>query len=101
MWHDDRQVRLSQARRAERLALLERFVEVGAEAERAAFSRPAERDESHEACVAPWRTIGRRSSTQLVRSRVSARPTSEIDAHYEVTGASATFSRSYLPLTAQ
>jgi hypothetical protein len=31
---------LSEARRAERFALLERFVEVGAEAERAAFSRP-------------------------------------------------------------
>ncbi|WP_329315016.1 hypothetical protein [Streptomyces sp. NBC_01262] len=34
------QTELSEARRAERFALLERFVEVGAEAERAAFSRP-------------------------------------------------------------
>jgi hypothetical protein len=34
------QMALSEARRAERLALLERFVEVGAEAERRAFSRP-------------------------------------------------------------
>jgi hypothetical protein len=33
---------LSEARRAERLALLERFVEVTAEAERSAFSRPSE-----------------------------------------------------------
>ncbi len=40
---------LSEARRAERLALLERFVEVGAEAERYAFSRPSEFDDTH-----PW-----------------------------------------------
>ncbi|MFD8540384.1 hypothetical protein [Streptomyces rubrogriseus] len=33
---------LSEARRGERLALLERFIEVGAEAERSAFSRPSE-----------------------------------------------------------
>lgn len=33
---------LSEARRAERLALLERFIEVTAEAERSAFSRPSE-----------------------------------------------------------
>lgn len=39
---------MSEARRAERLALLERFVEVGAEAERAAFSRPAEWDDTHD-----------------------------------------------------
>ncbi|WP_419249545.1 hypothetical protein [Streptomyces griseorubiginosus] len=31
---------VSEARRAERLALLERFIEVSAEAERAAYSRP-------------------------------------------------------------
>ncbi|MFD8219737.1 hypothetical protein ACFV2U_40150 [Streptomyces sp. NPDC059697] len=37
---------LSEARRAERLALLERFVEVGAEAERAAISRPHEWDDT-------------------------------------------------------
>ncbi|WP_406277083.1 hypothetical protein OHT93_34320 [Streptomyces sp. NBC_00191] len=36
------QLALSETRRAERLALLERFVEVGAEAERCAFSRPSE-----------------------------------------------------------
>lgn len=42
------QVALSEARRAERLTLLERFVEVGAEAERAAFSRPAEWDDTHD-----------------------------------------------------
>ncbi len=36
------QTSLSEARRAERLALLERFIEVGAEAERSAFSRPPE-----------------------------------------------------------
>ena len=40
---------LSEARRTERLALLERFIEVAAEAERAAFSRPAEFNETH-----PW-----------------------------------------------
>ncbi|HET8661717.1 MAG TPA: hypothetical protein VFM55_22320 [Micromonosporaceae bacterium] len=42
-------VSLSQGRRAERLALLERFVEVAAEAERSAFTRPPgwERDD-------PW-----------------------------------------------
>ncbi|MET9498464.1 hypothetical protein [Streptomyces sp. NPDC006552] len=33
---------LSETRRGERLALLERFIEVGAEAERAAFRRPSE-----------------------------------------------------------
>jgi hypothetical protein len=35
-----RQLALSETRRAERLVLLERFIELGAEAERAAFSRP-------------------------------------------------------------
>lgn len=40
---------LSEARRAERLALLERFIEVAAEAERSAFSRPSEFDDTH-----PW-----------------------------------------------
>ncbi len=43
------QIALSATRRAERLALLERFIEVEAEAERAAFSRPAEFDDAH-----PW-----------------------------------------------
>ena len=43
------EISMSEARRAERLALLERFIEVGAEAERAAFSRPAEWDDDH-----PW-----------------------------------------------
>lgn len=33
---------MSESRRGERLALLERFIEVGAEAERSAFSRPSE-----------------------------------------------------------
>ncbi|MEW1567300.1 hypothetical protein AB0454_30500 [Streptomyces sp. NPDC093509] len=36
------QLALSEARRGERLALLERFIEVGAEAERSAFSRPSD-----------------------------------------------------------
>ncbi|MFJ3670360.1 hypothetical protein ACIPSE_28290 [Streptomyces sp. NPDC090106] len=40
---------LSEARRAERLALLERFIEVAAEAERSALTRPAEFDDTH-----PW-----------------------------------------------
>lgn len=40
---------LSEARRADRLARLERFVEVAAEAERCAFSRPAHWEESD-----PW-----------------------------------------------
>ncbi|WP_078893554.1 hypothetical protein [Streptomyces sp. CT34] len=39
-------VTLSESRRAERLALLERFVEVGAEAERCAFSRPSRWEET-------------------------------------------------------
>ena len=42
--HTERQrqeITLAQARRAERLALLERFIEVAAEAERSAFTRPA------------------------------------------------------------
>ncbi|MFD5098596.1 hypothetical protein [Streptomyces albidochromogenes] len=43
------QTELSEARRAERLALLARFVEVAAEAERAAFSRPHEWDDT-----TPW-----------------------------------------------
>ncbi|MBK3568446.1 MULTISPECIES: hypothetical protein [unclassified Streptomyces] len=41
---------LAEARRAERLALLERFVEVGAEAERVAFARPPEWDDT-----TPWK----------------------------------------------
>ncbi|MFF9019240.1 hypothetical protein [Streptomyces eurythermus] len=41
-------IALSETRRAERLALLERFIEVGAEAERAAFSRPAVWDDTHD-----------------------------------------------------
>jgi hypothetical protein len=40
-------ISVSEARRAERLALLERFIEVGAEAERSAFSRPSEWDDTH------------------------------------------------------
>ncbi|WP_052443266.1 hypothetical protein [Streptacidiphilus neutrinimicus] len=40
---------LLEARRAERLALLERFIEVAAEAERSAFSRPSEFHDTH-----PW-----------------------------------------------
>ena len=42
------QITLSEARRAEQLALLERFIEVGAEAERAAFTRPDEWDDTHD-----------------------------------------------------
>ncbi|MFI9220885.1 hypothetical protein [Streptomyces werraensis] len=38
---------LSEARRAERLALLERFIEVTAEAERSAFSRPSEWEDTY------------------------------------------------------
>ncbi|WP_427922844.1 hypothetical protein [Streptomyces sp. cg40] len=45
-----RQTELAEARRAERLALLERFVEVGAEAERVAFARPPEWDDT-----TPWK----------------------------------------------
>ncbi|MFD9248621.1 hypothetical protein [Streptomyces bottropensis] len=41
-------ISLSEARRAERLALLERFIEVAAEAERSAFSRPSEWDDTHD-----------------------------------------------------
>lgn len=41
-----RQTELSEARRAERLALLERFVEVSAEAERAAYRRPPDWDDT-------------------------------------------------------
>ncbi|MFJ6896226.1 hypothetical protein [Streptomyces hokutonensis] len=41
---------LAETRRAERLALLERFVEVGAEAERVAFARPPEWDDT-----TPWK----------------------------------------------
>jgi hypothetical protein len=40
---------LSEARRAERLALLERFIEVAADAERAAFSRPSDWEDTD-----PW-----------------------------------------------
>lgn len=42
-------ITLSETRRGERLALLERFVEVAAEAERSAFSRPSDWDDTH-----PW-----------------------------------------------
>ncbi|MFB8754388.1 hypothetical protein [Streptomyces nigra] len=40
-------IALSEARRGERLALLERFIEVSAEAERCAYTRPPEWDETH------------------------------------------------------
>ncbi len=40
---------VSEARRAERLALLERFIEVSAEAERAAYARPADHEPTD-----PW-----------------------------------------------
>ncbi|MFI0513517.1 hypothetical protein ACH3Y9_18300 [Streptomyces sp. WSLK1-5] len=43
------QIAVSQARRAECLALLERFIEVSAEAERAAYSRPADHEHTD-----PW-----------------------------------------------
>ncbi|MEU6289746.1 MULTISPECIES: hypothetical protein [unclassified Streptomyces] len=39
-------IAMSEARRGERLALLERFIEVGAEAERSALSRPSEWEET-------------------------------------------------------
>ncbi|MEU9987735.1 hypothetical protein AB0E10_13175 [Streptomyces sp. NPDC048045] len=39
------QIALSETRRAERLALLERFIEVSAEAERCAYTRPSEWEE--------------------------------------------------------
>ncbi|MFE5258446.1 hypothetical protein [Streptomyces coelicoflavus] len=41
------QIALSEARRGERLALLERFIEVSAEAERCAYARPSEWDDTH------------------------------------------------------
>ncbi|MEU6771375.1 hypothetical protein [Streptomyces sp. NPDC046759] len=37
----------SEARRGERLALLERFIDVSTEAERCACARPSERDDTH------------------------------------------------------
>ncbi|MCM2416149.1 hypothetical protein [Streptomyces sp. RKAG290] len=54
------QTELSEARRAERLALLERFVELGAEAERAAFSQPQEWDDT-----TPWFLTTRDSMHRL------------------------------------
>ncbi|MDT0405012.1 MULTISPECIES: hypothetical protein [Streptomyces] len=42
------QIAVSEARRAERLTLLERFIEVGAEAERSALSRPSGWDDTHD-----------------------------------------------------
>ncbi|MBO0914102.1 hypothetical protein [Streptomyces laculatispora] len=53
-------IELSEARRAERLALLERFVEVGSEAERAAFDRPHEWDDT-----TPWFLATRDSMNRL------------------------------------
>lgn len=41
------QIALSETRRGERLALLERFIDVAAEAERSAFSRPPEFNDTH------------------------------------------------------
>ncbi|MGW4231729.1 hypothetical protein ACWEF9_20950 [Streptomyces sp. NPDC004980] len=58
--HRRQQTELSEARRAERLKLLERFVEVGAEAERAAFSRPNEWDDT-----TPWFLTTRDSMNRL------------------------------------
>ncbi|PJN41743.1 hypothetical protein CG747_03485 [Streptomyces sp. CB02959] len=43
------QITLSETRRAERLALLERFIEVSAEAERCAYTRPSEWEDTD-----PW-----------------------------------------------
>ncbi|MFJ6464081.1 hypothetical protein ACIQM0_24140 [Streptomyces sp. NPDC091387] len=54
------QTALSEARRGERLTLLERFVEAGAEAERAAFSRPHEWDDT-----TPWFLETRDSMNRL------------------------------------
>lgn len=51
---------LSEARRAERLALLERFIEAGGEAELAAFRRPHEWDET-----TPWFLTTRESMNRL------------------------------------
>jgi hypothetical protein len=51
---------LSEARRAERMALLERFIEVAAEAERAAFSRPPQWQDDD-----PWPV-----ATQTVMNRL-------------------------------
>ncbi|QKW06243.1 hypothetical protein HUT18_07340 [Streptomyces sp. NA04227] len=45
------EISLAESRRAERLALLERFVAVGAEAERCAFSRPDSWDDNDEWAV--------------------------------------------------
>jgi hypothetical protein len=47
--HQRQQNALAETRRAERLALLERFIEVAAEAERSAFGRPSTFDDTH-----PW-----------------------------------------------
>ncbi|MEU6423334.1 hypothetical protein [Streptomyces spiralis] len=41
-------IALSEARRAERLALLERFIEVSAEAERCAYTRPSQWEDTDE-----------------------------------------------------
>jgi len=54
------QITLSETRRADRLALLERFVEVAAEAERCAFSRPPQWQEGD-----PWN-----GKTQAVMNRL-------------------------------
>lgn len=69
-------ISLSEARRAERLALLERFVEVAAEAERSAFSRPSEWDDTHDWFLttrdvsAPWTAAGPRRVGQARRRSI-------------------------------
>ncbi|MGW6485610.1 hypothetical protein [Streptomyces sp. NPDC055056] len=47
--HQRQQIALSETRRGEQLALLERFIEAGAETERSAFSRPTDREATD-----PW-----------------------------------------------
>ncbi|MEU6058121.1 hypothetical protein [Streptomyces sp. NPDC047097] len=44
-------IALSETRRAERLALLERFIEVSAEAERCAYTRPPQWEDTDEWCL--------------------------------------------------
>ncbi|MEU9053636.1 hypothetical protein AB0D37_25035 [Streptomyces sp. NPDC048384] len=47
-------IALSESRRAERLALLERFIEVSAEAERCAYTRPSEWGDTDDWYLTTW-----------------------------------------------
>jgi hypothetical protein len=70
-----RQTEWSQARHAERLSWLERFGGVGAEAERAAFSRPHDWDDIRERLIPSSSPVGKSLGGDSLRSQPGLRTT--------------------------